>query len=163
MGSIVGKAAFDAQNVEELVPHGDRLLVEKIDVEDAQIVAGAFDVQGRPQRIVIQRAEPARDPRDTSPRLSPEQLLEIARGWILCRVVSAGSGHRLEMDMTVPMPFKRGDYVYVERLAQHGLEFQGVKYYIISQIDVLLLAPQIKHLASVPALNVVPLQSEVAG
>lgn len=132
---ILSQEAWEAQNPADFKPHGDRLLVEKIEIEDAVFVTGP---DGQPTKIRIARANAkANNPRNPTPEYSEEQLQELARGWILVQVISVGNGHRLEIDITVPMPFRPGQYLYVERLAQHHQELQGNKYYIISQMDVL--------------------------
>lgn len=134
---VLSKLMYDTQNPEDFVPHGDRLFVQKYEIEDAVYVDHMGD-DGTQTKIVIQRAIPPRNPRDPTPEMTSEQLQEVARGWILCRIVGVGDGHRLELDMKVPMPFEKGDFVYVERLAGRELDFFGVKYHVISQIDVLL-------------------------
>jgi co-chaperonin GroES (HSP10) len=140
VGKILGKAAYDAQDPRKLRPHGDRLLVEKYEVEDAVFVT--MD-DGTQKKIRIQRERKPPNPRDPSPEFTSEQLQEIARGWILCEVIRVGNGHRLELDMVVPMPFEPGDFVYVERLTGREWELRGAKYYIISQTDVLCFADDV--------------------
>lgn len=146
---IVSKAAFDIQDVSKLVPHGDRLLVEEIEVEDAAYIKGG---DGRDIKLVLSREPMRRNPRDPRPEPGTEELVEIARGWKLGRVVAVGSGHRMEIDVTVPMPFEVGDYVFFERMTGRELDFRGVKYRIINQVDVLLHAPEIKALIGLPEM-----------
>jgi co-chaperonin GroES (HSP10) len=62
---------------------------------------------------------------------------EAKRGWVVGEIVRVGNGHRLESDTTVPMFFKVGDTVFVERLTGKDFKLASGEYRILSQIDVL--------------------------
>jgi co-chaperonin GroES (HSP10) len=134
---ILGKKALEAQDVTQLVPWGDRVLIEEVEVEDCAYFG---DI-----KIPIQRAQPAKSPRDPNPNIEGAELIEIERGWILGQVIAVGNGHRLENNDVVPMPHV-GACFFIERLTGRKQEFAHRKYRIISQVDLLEEAPGIQHL-----------------
>jgi co-chaperonin GroES (HSP10) len=62
---------------------------------------------------------------------------ENQRGWLVARIAAVGNGHRLERDEYVPMFYKVGDVVFMERLTGKDFKLGGLDYRILSQIDVL--------------------------
>lgn len=120
--------AFDIQDPAMQEPNGDRYLVEEIEVENTVYVGG--------QKLLL-------------PESSNH---EEKRGWKLCRVIACGNGHRLEIDQFVPMFYVPGDVVYVERFTGRELKLQAQAYWIISQVDVLMKAPQVADLLATPEL-----------
>ena len=115
---IIGKNSFELQDPTNLRPHGDRLIVEIVDLENAVYTETNI-------KIVI-------------PETSD---MQVERGWQLARVVAIGNGHRLEINDRVPMPFAAGDLVLIERLTGRKLRLQHRDYLVISQVDVLCHVP----------------------
>lgn len=124
----IGKAAWEAQDPHKFEPHGDRLLVEEIEVEAVHYVGST--------KIILAGTNE-----------------EIDRGWKLCRVIGKGNGHRMEVDVTVPMPFEIGDIVYVERFTGRCLRLQNKNFWIVNQVDVLGKAPDLPALMALPELE----------
>jgi co-chaperonin GroES (HSP10) len=108
-----------------IVPHGDRYLIELIDVERAYWITDGF---GQRKRIQVEGGE----------------SLEERNGYYFARIISKGNGHRLEVDVMVPMPFDPGDVVMVEKFSGREVEMGAKKYRILNQTDVLAHMPALR-------------------
>jgi len=101
----------------KLVPHGDRYLVELLDA-DADIIVKRED--GSTGKVYL--------PENTS--------TEEMAGFYWARIIAAGSGHRLEANVVVPMPHQAGDIVMIEKYSGREIQLGLKKYRIVNQIDV---------------------------
>ena len=100
-----------------LTPHGDRYIIKKWDV-------GKF--------VTVQTSEGIK-------KLEMAEIVswEEKHGYYLAVVISKGSGHRMETDVVVPMPFEPGETVIVEKFSGRELIFGSETYMIINQVDIL--------------------------
>jgi co-chaperonin GroES (HSP10) len=105
------KISYRDQDPRDLAPNGDRYIVELLDIDDSVFIGES--------------------------RLFTPGLSETERGWKAARVIAVGNGHRLESDATVPMFYKPGDVLLIERLTGRELTLRGKKYLILNQVDVL--------------------------
>lgn len=142
---LIGKKVFEAQDPTKFVPHGDRLLVREIEVEDEH-----FTAEGR--KIFIARARTQAESRAGIPETN---ALETERGWKLAEIIAIGNGHRLEADVTVPIHswFEVGDVVYVESLTGRKLVLQSETYHVVNQTDVLGKAPEMRTLLAIDGIK----------
>lgn len=163
-GSSKRVVAIQDQDPLTLIPHGDRLLVEVVAVDDSIPLPGG-------QTLLVERDE-------------------YGRGWCAGVVVNVGSGHRLDVPdqavalntkvkvnedgtierhpfvvladtetdaavamvpSTVPMPFSRGMVVMCAKFAGSDIKLQGKDYKIITQAHVIAVFTGVKmNVTSVP-------------
>jgi co-chaperonin GroES (HSP10) len=152
-GAQIDRRVFDSLDPSKMIPHGDRLLVEKVDVDNLVYVD---DLEGGYHAIEI---------------ASGEDDQEEKRGYYFGRVIAMGDGHRLEtpdlavvvnrrverndvvayedgvvrVPATVPMPFRIGEILMLERFAGRELRIRGKLYRQVNQIDVIAHCPEIER------------------
>jgi co-chaperonin GroES (HSP10) len=125
--NTIDRAAFMALDPRKMKPHGDRIIVEKVEVENVHVIPGM----------------------DTTIEIAGgDGDLENARGYFLGRVLAVGNGHRLEADVTVPMPFAVGQVWLIERFSGREIVLGGKKYRVVNQVDVFCYVPELDDYAS---------------
>ena len=100
-----------------VTPHGDRYLVKKWEIGKVIVV----DTPAGPKKI----------------EMAELTSYEETHGYYLAVVVNKGNGHRMETDVTVPMPFEPGQTVLVEKYSGRELMFGSETYIIVNQVDIL--------------------------
>lgn len=117
--------SFDQVRPAHIIPNGDRYLIKPVHAE-----------QKSKSGILLQQDE-------------------TSTGWFAAFVLAVGNGHRLDapdtavvrksrdaeeivqVGATVPMFFKQGDMVLVDRLAGRPITLDGQEFRIVNQVDVL--------------------------
>jgi co-chaperonin GroES (HSP10) len=137
MSLEIAKRHFEMQDPSKSRPHGDRLLLEEIEVENWHFFAG----EDGEQRAIELPQNAKND--------------EFERGWKLAKIIAMGNGDRMEIDYRYPMEdhFKVGDVVYVERLTGRQIKLRGKNYWIVNQTDILMVQPDLADLMRLPALD----------
>jgi co-chaperonin GroES (HSP10) len=116
-------AEIEALNPYGITPHGDRYIVRKLTVDPTVRVATSAG-----ERLI---------------RIEGTKNFEDQPGYYLAEVVAVGSGHRLETDTFVPMPFGPGETVMVEQLSGRELRLGRHSYTIVNQVDILAAIPEL--------------------
>jgi co-chaperonin GroES (HSP10) len=123
--------AWEAQDPAKFEPHGDRYLLQKIEVDAVRYYHG--------HKIFLAGSNE-----------------EYDRGWELGKVIAKGDGHRMEIDFRAPMPYEINDIVYVERLTGRVVKLQGEEYWLVNQVDILGRAPDLPDLMRLQSLDADP-------
>lgn len=111
MNPTIDKIELTEDSILRFTPNGDRYVVALRDIDDT-ISAGGF-------------------------KLVRPEMDDTERGWKAGEVLCVGNGHRLETDVTVPMFFKPGDVLAIERLTGREIRIGAKKYLIVNQVDIL--------------------------
>lgn len=134
---------------EDIVPNGDRYVVEVIDI-DEKVLLG--------QLLIVTQAEAPKDP--NNPMADPQVE---RRGVLAAVIVSVGNGHLLGLpdpklvvggeqnswvqreSADVPMFFSPGDVVFVDHNAKgRALQILKRECRIVNQIDILGSVPKLR-------------------
>lgn len=124
---VIEREVFMHLDAAQLAPHGDRYIVQKLRIGDkmrVDSVAGS--------KILY-----------TSSKDDEEQ-----NGFYFARIIAKGTGHRLETNTIVPMPFEPGDIVMVEKYSGRPYSLYNDKmvikpYITVNQVDILTAVPEI--------------------
>lgn len=106
-----------------LAPHGDRYIILKMKIGDKVMV----ETVNGPRKLYTSSIDE-----------------EEANGFYFAQIIAKGSGHRLESNTIVPMPFDPGDIVMVEKYSGRQYKLIGGKTYCtINQVDILTAVPEL--------------------
>lgn len=115
----------------KLRPHGDRYIIQKLRIGDKIRVAVDEAAGGGIKTLY------------TSSKDDEER-----DGYYYGRVIAKGTGHRLDDNIIVPMPFEPGDIVMVEKYSGRPYHLYGADkklhlYLTVNQVDVLTSVPEL--------------------
>jgi co-chaperonin GroES (HSP10) len=108
-------------------PHGDRYVVEKCIINNDYIVTRS---DGSTKTIHVEGTTD-KEERD---------------GYYIARIVVGGNGHRMDTDVTVPMPFKPGEIVMVVKFSGQEIKIADATYTVINQTDILMRLPELEEI-----------------
>ena len=118
----------DILNMDEstIIPHGDRYLVRKLTIDNKLTV----NMGDGTKKTMLLAGDPAKE--------------EEKNGYFIAEIVTGGNGHRMDTDVTVPMPFKSGDVVMVEKFSGREVTIAGDTFTVINQTAVLAHLPELE-------------------